>query len=166
MKIKFLLCCLALLLIGCGYHLPSRAELTLPGGISKLHMEQVQDTTGEPGLQARLRSLLTEEVQRRTNAQWTEPEQSQGLLSLAIHEYQVATSLEDVTERTVKSEARISFSARIVDSKDGELLWESGDITGTESFVGPEGGAAEQEAEYQALEQAVQDLVQRLGHTF
>ncbi|MFO8033314.1 MAG: LPS assembly lipoprotein LptE [Desulfohalobiaceae bacterium] len=158
---------LLLFLPGCGYQFPARSAADLPQGISRLHLESIQDTSGEPGLQSRLRALFTEEIELRTGAEWTDREQSQGLVVLDIQEYRVATSLENAAERTVKSEARIRISARILDRQSGEQLWESGTVTGRESFTGQGGeGPVKNQAEREALERAVEGLVQQLGHRF
>lgn len=166
-QLYVLLLSLILGLLGCGYHFPAQSAADMPGGISKLYLESVQDTSGEPGLQSRLRSLFTEEMARRTGAKWTDREQSQGLVILDIQEYRVATSLEDAAERTVKSEARIRISARILYRETKELLWESGTVTSTESFTGQGAeGPAQSKAEREALQRAVEDLVRRLGQKF
>jgi outer membrane lipopolysaccharide assembly protein LptE/RlpB len=165
-QLYVLLLSLVLGLLGCGYHFPGQSAAEMPAGISRLYLESVQDTSGEPGLQSRLRSLFTEEMARRIGADWTEREQSQGLVMLNIEEYRVATSLEDAAERTVKSEARIKVSARILDKETKELLWESGTVTSTESFTGHAEGPAQSQAEREALQRAVEDLVRRLGQKF
>lgn len=169
--LKLLLAVLVLSFIlgmqGCGYHFPAKAVADLPGNISRLHFASIQDTSGEPGLQSRLRAMLIEEMARRTAAKWTDREQSQGLFLVDIQEYRVSTSLEDAAERTVKSEAKIKISARILDKESEEELWQSGPITGRESFTGQGGeGPAQSKAEREALQRAVEGMVQKLGQRF
>lgn len=161
-----LCCCLALIIAGCGYKLPAQDQMELPGQISRLHLDQVHDNSGQAGMQFRLRALLKEEIQRRTNAKWTDRELSQGLFQLDIESYRVSTLLEDSTGQTVKSQVSIRLSARIVNSASKDLFWESGEIAASESFVGLENSWGQQQAESLALERAVQSLVQRLGQRF
>ncbi|MFP4212794.1 MAG: LPS assembly lipoprotein LptE [Desulfohalobiaceae bacterium] len=161
--LTLLLLGLALGLSGCGYQFPARTGADLPGGVDRLYLEQVRDTSGEAGLRGRLRAQFTEEMERRTGAKWVDQEQSQGLVFLDVEEYQSSTSLEDAAERTIKSEVRIRISARIQDRQSGEQLWDSGSVTGRESFTGQGGEAL---AEREALKQAVENLVQRLGQKF
>jgi outer membrane lipopolysaccharide assembly protein LptE/RlpB len=150
----------------CGYHLSSSAPITLPEGMTRLFLEEIDNPTTESWLEPALRSALRDELSRRGRIEWVDKDRAEGLVRLDIEQYTASAKLENAKEQTVKSEVRLRLRGRIFRSRDHHLLWESGTVLATESFVGPREGTEQREAQRQVVDLAVEKLADNLGQGF
>jgi outer membrane lipopolysaccharide assembly protein LptE/RlpB len=161
---------LALLLLAassaCGYHFSGLSPVSMPHGITRLHLQRVDDPTTQSWLEPRLRTVLREEFTRRGGVEWVPAGQAQGLLHVEILSYSSATKLENVRERTVKSQVVLKLRARIVRAGQGTELWRSGLVQATESFTGPEDSSQSRQAGERAVELGAERLADELGQNF
>jgi outer membrane lipopolysaccharide assembly protein LptE/RlpB len=150
----------------CGYHFTAASPITMPRGITRLHLQRVDNPTTQSWLDPQLRSVLREEFTRRGNVAWVEPGEAEGLLHVEIVSYSSATKLENVREQTVKSEVVLKLRAGIRDPDEGSQIWRSGVVRSTESFTGPKDGPQSRQAGTRAVELGVEKLADELGQNF
>jgi len=152
--------------LGCGYHFAASSPVRLPEGMTKLYFEKLVNPSTEAWLEPRMRSEIRQELSRRGQVQWVEEVQAQGILQVDITRFSSSTKLEDAQGETVKSEVVLDVRARIFRGADRELIWRSGTITARKSYIGPEDGAQQREAQNDALELVVERLANRMSQTF
>jgi len=151
---------------GCGYHLSSSSPITLPEGMTRLYLEEVQNPTTESWLEPTLRSALRDEFSRRGRISWVHRDEAEGVVRLDIEQYTASAKLENAREQTIKSEVRLRLHGRIFRSRDHHLLWKSNTVLATESYVGPRDGTERREAERRVVDLAVEKLADDLGQGF
>jgi outer membrane lipopolysaccharide assembly protein LptE/RlpB len=148
---------------GCGYHFAGQTPVVFPGGIASLSIGEVVNPSVETWIGPRLRNTLWNELTRRSDISLTEPGRAEAVLELRIRRYSSAALLKGHLEQTIKSQVAITFEGRLVRNVDDRLLWESGPMTVTESFVTQ---AEERAAAERAVDRAARRLADRLDQSF
>ncbi len=159
--ITFLL--VVFLLCGCGYHFSGSSPITLPQNKTKLYFDRVDNPTQEPWLTPYMRSELREEFTRRGQVSWTEKKKAETMVRVNIKEFTASDSLKGEDDVSVKYQARITLRILMLDADKGNQLWDSGWISGSESFY-TQGG--KQAASRQAVDNALQKAADELGEGF
>lgn len=169
-RLVFCLVCLLLwtaCFAGCGYHLQSLSKGTLPGGVERVAVSRVINPSLETWIEPRIRTALSEELQKRGQAQVVIRNQAQALLEVRIVTYSSGVKVQNAQEETVKSAVSITVQARLLRRQPaGELIWQSSPIFVQESFVSSGGQAAVLKAGYRAVDLAVERLADQLYQNF
>lgn len=150
----------------CGYQVVAEAPIDMPGGISKLYLEGVENPTTEIWLDAELRKEVREEFIRRGQVKWVNKPEAKGYLNIEVLRFTSSAKLENAEEQTVRSEVVLILRGRIIGAQKSDLLWDSGEIAVRESHVGDEGSGEEREAQKQAVEEIVEELADTLSRDF
>lgn len=151
-----------LVLASCGYRNSQQGPMALPEDKRKLFFEEVENPTLRADLNARLRSLLRDEITRRGKVEWVPREQAEALLSIEIHEFTSSTALTGAEGQTLRLSSVISIEGVIVSAADRSILWSSGRVTAKASFL----SGGREAAEERVILLAVEEVVDKLGHNF
>jgi hypothetical protein len=162
-KAVLLLLVLAAALPGCGYRFSRTAPVALPGNISSFSIGEVANPTAEAWIGPLLRNSVWNELSRRAEIPLLEQGQGEAELQLRIRRYSITGLVKDRREQTLKSEVTVILEGRLVRSTDRTLLWDSGPLASSETFVSE---AGERAAGEQAVEKAARRLIDRLDQTF
>lgn len=158
-----LLLALALGPVSCGYNLANRGgPVKLPPKARSLAIAQVTNPTTFTWLEPRLRSLFRDEITRRGWARWVDRKDASALLYVTVRRYTRNTAVYGTREQTLRYDATLVLSARIVSAVDGSVLWDSGELTQVEPFF--VGG--ETEADNAVTDLAVRQLVDRMAEGY
>jgi hypothetical protein len=160
---KALLLVFLLAAAGCGYHFAADAPVVVPGGITSLSVGDVANPTVETWIGPRLRNNVWNELIRRTDISLLERGRSEAVLHLRIRRYSSSALLKGRREQTLKSHVTLTVEGRLFRSVDNTLLWESGPVTTSETFVSE---AEERSAAEQAVDKAARRLVDKLDQSF
>jgi hypothetical protein len=161
--VRILIFALVLASAGCGYHFAGHSPVVLPGEIASLSIGDVANPAVETWIGPLLRNTVRNELTRRTDILLLERGQAEAVLQLRIRRYSSSALLRGRRDQTLKSHVTITIEGRLVRSVDNGLIWESGAVTTSESFVsdGEERSAAEL-----AVDRAARRLVDKLDQSF
>ncbi len=173
MRIAVLVLCLALC-AGCGYNFAGMTPVDMPEGVSRLHLDRVNNPTQEAWLEPFVRSNFRDEFSRRADISWVDREQSQAYIEIDIKNYRVSDDLTGAGDRAVRSDVRLDLEVKIYHSQDDQLLWSSGSVRGSSSYylaqdqapVPGESTPGERQAAQEAVEEALRLATDRLGTEF
>jgi len=136
-----LLAAMALCLLGCGYSFTgaTASESVDPASrlapeLRKMTLVRVDNPSTEAWLEARLRSLIRDEFNRRRLVTWTEKAKATSLLTVVIKKFSRETSIYGVQNQSLKLKTTIILSFRVTRASDGAVIWDSGEQTQVESF--------------------------------
>lgn len=150
--------------IGCGgYRFAADEPLVLPEGSRLLAMEEIDNPTMETWLSPQLRSLIRDEVASRGDVTWTSKADADSLLTVRVLRYTESARIKDDLERTLKKMVEIRIEATLTSTADETVLWDSGPVIAHETFLADGELSA---ARSRAVQMAVRELVDRLGHAF
>jgi hypothetical protein len=146
-----LLAAAALLLCGCGYTFTGMsspeaedASSRLAPELRNMHLVRVDNPTTEAWLEARLRSLVRDEFNRRRLVTWTDKAHATSLLVINIKRYTRSTALTGQQDQSVKLSTGITMSFRITRASDGLVIYDSGEQSQSESYYPGDADAADQ----------------------
>jgi hypothetical protein len=146
--------------ISCGYHFSAYAPITLPHGVTKIYIRDVNNPTLEGWLDPFLRSRFRNEFTRRAKVHWVRPDQAQAYVNLIILRYSVEADLVGARGQALTGRAQVMLEAEFRSRADGSLLWSSGQVSGAEIF---EAGTCEIVAGERAVEEAIRKIADSLG---
>lgn len=150
------------LLAGCGYRNTLSGPVALPEDKRKLFFEEVENPTLRTSLDARLRSLIRDELTRRGKVEWVSRDQAEAYFQIEILQFTSTSSVTGAEEQTLRFTTVISLEGGIVSAADRSILWSSGPVSAYESFLSGGRDAAED----RVILLAVERVVDRLGHSF
>ncbi|WP_052507523.1 DUF4136 domain-containing protein [Desulfonatronovibrio magnus] len=170
--ILFLL--LTFLTSSCGYNFVGTAPINLPHDKKNLFINFVLNPTQEAWLEPYLRSQFRDEFTRRGQVNWVSEESAEALVTIQINEFRTSDSLTARQDRTVRTTVVINMEAKFLDARTSELIWSSGQATGSSSFflaaedasMPGSSGPLQQRASREAVDQAVTRIADRLGERF
>jgi hypothetical protein len=146
-----LLAGLALALCGCGYTFTGMGSPDAEDAASRLAPEfrkmaivRVDNPTTEAWIEARLRSLIRDEFNRRRLVTWTDKSKATSLLTISIKRYTRSTSISGQQSQTIKLNANITLQFRVTRASDGTVLYDSGEQSQSESYYPGEADDADQ----------------------
>jgi len=132
---------MVLTLCGCGYHFTgtgqadgTEAASRLAPELRMMNLVRVDNPTTEAWIEARLRSLIRDEFNRRRLVTWTEKAKATSFLTIIIKRYSRSTSVAGQSDQSVKLSTGIVVVFRITRAADGAVIWDSGEQSQTESF--------------------------------
>jgi hypothetical protein len=128
-----------LALCGCGYSFTGQADSTetasrLDPAFRKMAIARVENPTIEPWLEPRLRSLIRDEFTRRRLATWADKDQATSLLTVIIKRFARSTLVAGQQDQSVKLSTELTLFFRVHRAGDGAVLWDSGEMSQSESF--------------------------------
>ncbi len=147
---------------GCGYGFPTGEHASLPKDYRSLAIAEVEHPTTYPWMEARLRSLLRDELNRRNWVTWENKNKAKALIKLYVEKYSRKATVTGVDQETLRSSASITMRAVIVSRDTGRQLWSSGTISTNWPYYTGE----EDEADAQVTERAIQILAERLAQNY
>jgi len=147
----------------CGYHMGDQGRGTLPGGISTLYIAEVDNPTLDVALPPMLHSLFRDEISKRDLAGWVAPSQAQGLVRLSVVSLSTSSRVTSTAGITLKYQVVVTVRGTLVRSVDQQQIWDSGPVTGSDSFFRSEEESA---ARRRAMELAVHRLVDSMTMVF
>jgi len=131
----------ALALCGCGYSFTGTAPADGTEQASRLAPElrnmalvRVDNPTTEAWIEPRLRSLIRDEFNRRRLVTWTDKAKATSLLTVDIKKFTRSTAISGQADQSVKLSTGIVAVFRITRATDGSVIWDSGELTHSESF--------------------------------
>jgi outer membrane lipopolysaccharide assembly protein LptE/RlpB len=145
---------------GCGYHFSASAPITLPHGVTKIYIRDVNNPTLEGWLDPFLRSRFRDEFTRRAKVHWVSQDQAQAYVDLTIFSYSADTDLAGARGQALTGRAQVILEAEFRSRADNSLLWSSGQVSGAEIF---EAGTSEIVAGERAVEEAIRKIADSLG---
>lgn len=146
--------------IGCGYRFSAYAPITLPHGVTKIYIRNVNNPTLEAWLDPYLRSRFRDEFTRRARVHWVSPDQAQAYVNLTIFSYSADTDLAGARGQALTGRVQVILEAEFRNREDDSLLWSSGQVSGAEIF---EAGTSEIVAGERAVEEAIRKVADSLG---
>ncbi len=146
---------------GCGYSLGGPEGL--PGDVRTLHIAQVGNPTLDVNLPPLLHSLFRQEINKRDLAGWAGARQADGVVNLSVVSLRTNSRVTTTEGRTIKFQAAVVIRGTLVRNVDQRQIWDSGPVTGEETFFDP---AEESAAVNRAMEFAVRLLVDSMTATF
>ncbi|MFW5730601.1 MAG: LPS assembly lipoprotein LptE [Desulfonatronovibrionaceae bacterium] len=169
--------CLLIILTGlaaCGYRFEGASAIDLPRGMTRLNITQVINPTQEVWLEPYLRSSLKDEFHRRGGVDWVAADKAQGHVQVEIFQFRTSDSVIGVDETSVKSTLTIVMSVKILSAETSQELWNSGRLTGRDSYfleaapsLTPGSvSAGRSPAGQEAVDQAVSRAADRLSSGF
>lgn len=130
-----------LLLCGCGYNFTGMgteaqrdANTRLAPEMRKMHILRVDNPSTEAWLEARLRSLVRDEFNRRHLVEWTDKAHATSFLTIVVKRYYRSTAISGQQDQSVKLNTIITLSFRVTRASDGTLLYDSGEQSQTEGY--------------------------------
>lgn len=134
-----LILALSLALCGCGYTFTGQAAdaetaSRLDPAFRSMALVRVDNPTIEAWLEPRLRSLIRDEFTRRRLATWTDTDKATSLLTVIIKRYTRTTAVAGQQDQSLKLNAGITLIFRVHRAGDGAVLWDSGEVSQSESF--------------------------------
>ena len=158
-----ILLALACLLTGCGYGFTKHQQITdLPDDLHSLFFEALDNPTLDPDLNLELRQRVRDEITSRGLLTWDSRETADGLLTLRVVRFTSNTTVTGEDDETIKSAATLRLEAWITRRRDGANVWNSGNISESQSFFG--GGQGR--AETTVIDLAARRLADRLASDF
>jgi hypothetical protein len=149
------------LIAGCGYRNTRSGPVVLPENNRRLFIEEVENPTLMTSLNARLRSLLRDEMTRRGNFEWVARENAEAFVQVEIVRFTSSSTVTGAEGQTLRSAAVITIEGTIVDAVDRSVLWSSGQVSASQSFIDER-----EAAEDRVILLAVERLVDKLGQDF
>jgi len=153
---------LVLLLPACGYQLTAQAPIDLPQDSTHLFLGKVINPSTETWLEPMLRTSLRDELTRRGNVTWVDPNEAQALVNVDVRSYRTSDALKGIDDVTLKSQANIQLEVSFFNAKTNALIWTSGPVSASESYRGGD----KREATQKAIDQAVRIVADRLSQKF
>ena len=139
----------ALLSASCGYHFPGQGR-TLPGGATSIYVGDFVNRTREPGLEARVRMSLEDEITRR------------GVFAVVPSKDAAAVSLEgsvdglDIrpvaftdTDEAVQYETIATVSAELRDTRNDTVVWRLSGLRANDSYGAVFGTVVAESSQFQ-----------------
>lgn len=149
-------------LTACGYKFAGGEHASLEPQYRKLYIDEVEHPTTLPWMEARLRSLLRDEFNRRSWVTWTTRNKATAWIKLNVQKYSRKASVTGDKDQTLRSTASITMTATIVSPADGRVLWSSGTISANWPYYGGE----EEEADQEVTKRAIEILAERLSQNY
>ncbi|MFP4657185.1 MAG: LPS assembly lipoprotein LptE [Desulfonatronovibrionaceae bacterium] len=145
--------------VGCGYHFSSTSPITIPRDQSRLYLSRVDNPTQQGWLSPYVRSTLRDELARRGQVSWVDRDQAETLVRVEVRDFSSSDSVKAEEDKSVKFSARITLRVLMSNATDGSPLWNSGWVSGSESFYAEgEKRTAGQKAVDEALRRAADGL--------
>lgn len=157
-----LLIAFLLILAGCGYGFPTGETASLPPEYRTLAIDEVEHPTTFSWMEARLRSLLRDELNRRNWVTWTNKSKAKAWIRIVVEKYSRKATVTGSRDETLRASASITLRAFIISPDNGRMLWESGSISTDWPFYGGE----EEFADNKVTERAIQMLADRLAQNY
>ncbi len=154
---RLLLLCIVLLLGACGYHF-SNPEMTLPGGVERIHIVLIDNQTREPLLENRLTSEIIEIISGHSNVHLVAHETAEAILTGRILSYDHRALSYQQEDQIGRYRASMVVSVRLERSNTQALLWE-----GTVSWQTEYATAVDKMLQGDAERRAQDELARRLA---
>jgi len=152
---------LALLLGGCGYHLPGQSNV-IPGDVRAIQVPVFSNNTTKPFLENSLTNEVISRFSRsRAMTVVSRRERSQALLHGEIINYNSVPIAYDSNDMITEYRASISLAARLVRSDNDQILWK-GVVTWQEDYPGNINKTVEDDSEQEAIQQISKKLADEL----
>ncbi|KAF0232774.1 MAG: hypothetical protein FD177_2256 [Desulfovibrionaceae bacterium] len=124
---------------GCGYTFTGQAvdaetASRLDPAFRTMALVRVENPTIEPWLEPRLRSLIRDEFTRRRFVSWTDKDKAASLLTVVVKRYTRSTSVAGQQDQSLKLSTGLTLIFRVHRAGDGAILWDSGEVSQSESF--------------------------------
>lgn len=151
-----------LFLFGCGYGFPTGEHASLPEQYRSLAISEVEHPTTFPWMEARLRSLLRDELNRRNWVTWEDKNKAKAWIKMHVEKYSRKAAVTGTDDETLRSSASITLRAVIVSRGTGQVLWNSGTVSTDWPFYTGE----EEEADEEVTRRAIEILADRLSQNY
>ena len=148
---------------GCGGYQFTGEPLVMPEGHRLLCIDEIDNPTMETWLRPMLRSMIRNELTRRGDVEWTSRAGADALLTVRIKRYLVEARIQDSSDFTLKKMVEIQVDAELTRTSDNTQLWQSGTVVSHETYLTDGELPA---ARSRAVEKAVRELADRMGHAF
>ncbi|MBC15871.1 MAG: hypothetical protein CL942_02340 [Desulfovibrio sp.] len=161
---KYMPLLLCFLLVGCGYSVgPSSDHFVLAEKYRTMGIAEVDNPTMFTWLEPRLRKLLRDEMTNRGVITWVDDrEDADALISIDIESYTRRTAVEGENDETLRSSAKLEFSAVVRSAVDDSVLWSSGRISQSWPFF----SGQESEADEEVTRLGIRDLANRMSQNY
>ncbi len=131
-KLKILVVVLSVLfLYSCGYNFVGSYS-SLPNGIDKVFVENIKNLTSEPNLQTYLKTDIINELQLDSRVSVVDKDRAQGLIKVAITNYDVSAS--SFGNSGFASRYRCTITAKVSLLQDGKSIIKDKVLTSYKDF--------------------------------
>lgn len=119
---------------GCGYSFDS-AYMSTPGGIKRLHVPVIENTTTYTDLTYTLTNELVHQFNQSRVVRITDPELADGILQVRIKSVEIISAARDKTgEASASRRAIIRAEAVLKRLKDDAIIWQGGTFEGRRTY--------------------------------
>lgn len=149
----------ALTASSCGYTMVGRETPTvLKEEYRKLCIILVENPSLEYDLEPSIRSKFRDELTKRGGVTWVDRPEATGWVTLEIQRFDLSGWVKGYQDKTLKYEASIWVSARIQSAASGKVIWDSGGVNVSRSYL----KGQEKETQEIVTELAVRRLADRM----
>lgn len=153
------------LLCSCGYSMnPESGPVVLNQDQRKVAIGTIDNPTQYTWLNAKIRSVLRDELTRRGWVTWVDKGEADALIDIEITHYHHDTDVTGDDEKTLRRAVTFTFEARILSALDNTTIWESKKISVNERYFSGEQEKAM--ADHRAAELGVRALVDRMSQNY
>ncbi|GAB6162511.1 hypothetical protein JCM12298_16700 [Desulfothermus naphthae] len=116
-------------ILGCGYHLISTSQITLPENITLINISKIKNPTTNPQIPTEFRTQLIDEFSKRSNKiKFVDQERTNAQLIIDIVNYSLETDVENIYEETEKSDLCMTVRCYLYNRQE-KLIWDSKNIS-------------------------------------
>ncbi len=151
---------LVLALAGCGFQFAGAGSL--PGGISRVFISMFENRTSQSGIESIFTNdLINEFTTSRETSLVRDRSQADGILTGAI----VGLSVDNISRASISTalERRVTGTLNLrLESRDGRVLWSSGNLVDHQDYAVAEGDQATTDSN---LREAIAELSRKMAQT-
>jgi hypothetical protein len=139
----------ALVVASCGYHFPGQGQV-LPGGGSSVYVGEFLNRTRDPGIEARVRSSLEDEIARRGIFKLVPSTDAAAVvLEGSVDRIETRPVAFSNTDEAVQYETIMTVSAQLRDNRNETVVWRLSGLRATDSYGAVFGTVVAESSQFQ-----------------
>ena len=115
---------LAFLFVGCGYHFSGGG--TLPQGVKKISLAEIDNETLEVGTEKQLQWALEQEFRKRGTA--IVDDDSEGTLNVTMHQLDLRPLSFDRLDQVLEYQLVLLLDVQLIHRETGKILWQANNL--------------------------------------
>lgn len=115
---------LAFLFVGCGYHFSGGG--TLPQGVKKISLAEIDNETLEVGTEKQLQWAIEQEFRKRGTA--IVDDDGEGVLNVTMHQLDLRPLSFDSHDQVVEYQLILLVDVQLIHRETGKMLWQANNL--------------------------------------
>jgi len=153
-------------ILGCGYHLISTSQITIPQNITLINIAKIKNPTTNPQIPTEFRTQLIDEFSKRSsNIKFVDQEPADAQLIIDIVNYSLETDVENIYEETEKSDLCMSVRCYLY-NRDERLVWDSKNVSECEPLSKNPSASEIKRAREKVIKDIIIKLAMQLSNNF